>query len=267
VTPHEQLTRALIRWPDFGMEHAFLSRLNSGIIEVGSAEEFTPEDFYLACAALKGVPGAVKEVEAILAAQFRALGHFRLPAATLEDIRAQLMGSLVVSAPDAPARLERYAGRGALGGWLRVTATREVLNWLKARQREPVDDDEAMLGSIESPAEAPELQHLKERYRGEFSSAFRRAIQALEVRQRNMLRQHYLDELSLEELAALYKVHRATAARWLASARTTLLEKTRDQISQALGLNRLEVDSLMRLVQSRLDLSAGIFLSATHKAS
>jgi RNA polymerase sigma-70 factor (ECF subfamily) len=153
-----------------------------------------------------------------------------------------------------------------LGGWLRVTATRAVLNWLKAQRREPLDDDEAMLGSIEAPAEAPELQHLKERYRGEFSSAFRRAIHALEVRQRNMLRQHYIDDLSLEELGALYNVHRATAARWLGAARTALLEKTRDEISKALGLNRLEVDSLMRLVQSRLDLSAGIFLSATRRS-
>jgi RNA polymerase sigma-70 factor (ECF subfamily) len=255
-----------MRWPDFGVEHAFLSRLNSGIIEQGVSEEFAPEDFYLACAALKGVPGAVKEVEALLAAKFRALSHFRLPAATLDDIRAQLLAGLLVSAPEAPARLERYAGRGVLAGWLRVTATREVLSWLKSRQREPVDDDEAMLGSIESPAEAPELQHLKDRYRGQFSEAFRRAIQGLEVRQRNMLRQHYLDELSLEELASLYNVHRATAARWLAAARTALLEKTRDEISQALGLNRFEVDSLMRLVQSRLDFSAGIFLSAAHKA-
>jgi RNA polymerase sigma-70 factor (ECF subfamily) len=261
MTPHEYLTRALARWPALGVEHTFVARLNSDLIEGLQPGEFQPEDFYLACAAAKGVPAAVQEVSALLTAQFRALGHFRLPAAILEEIQAQVAASLLVGTPGAPARLERYSGRGPLAGWLRVTATREVLDWLRKQRREVPQDDEALLGDLEAPAEAPELSHLKERYRGEFSAAFRRAIQSLEVRERNLLRQHYLDELSLEELAGLYRVHRATAARWLAAARATLLERTRDQISEALGLNRLEVDSLMRLVQSRLDLSAGVFLS------
>ena len=103
---------------------------------------------------------------------------------------------------------------------------------------------------------------MKEKYRGEFSAAFRRAIAKLELRERNLLRQHYLDELSLEDVASLYRVHRATAARWLSSARSGLLALTRQELAAALGLPAHEVDSLMRLLQSRLDFSAGVFLAS-----
>jgi RNA polymerase sigma-70 factor (ECF subfamily) len=227
VTPHDLLQQAMARWPNFDVGHVFLARLNSHPLEATELDSFIPKDFYLACAALKGIESAVREVESLLDEQFRALGHFRLDAATRDDLKAQLLASLL-TASDGPPRLQRYEGRGPLAGWLRVVATRQVLTWLRQNQRQPVADDEALLGSMESPAEGLELAHLKDRYRGACSAAFRTAITRLETRARNLLRQHYLDELSLEELAALYRVHRATVARWLAQARATLLEQTRE---------------------------------------
>lgn len=263
MTPHAFLTQALVRWPSFGVEHVFLSRLNSGILEADELAAFMPEDFYVACAAVKGIDGAVAHVDTLLKEQFRSLGHFRLAAHELEEIRASLMQSLVVAGDGALPRLERYLGRGPLAGWLRVVATREVITWLRARARQPVADDEALLGNVEAPAEVPELAVLKEKYRGEFSASFRRAIAKLELRDRNLLRQHYLDELSLEDLAELYRVHRATAARWLASARSSLLTLTRQELAAALGLPAHDVESLMKLLQSRLDFSAGVFLASS----
>ncbi len=262
MTPHAFLTQALVRWPAFGVEHVFLSRLNSGILDADEVTAFVSEDFYLACAAVKGVSPAVSLVDGLLKEQFQSLGHFRLAVHELDEIRAVLMQSLVVAADGNRPRLERYLGRGPLAGWLRVVATREVITWLRLRSRQPVADDDALLGSVEAPAEVPELALMKEKYRGEFSAAFRRAIAKLEQRDRNLLRQHYLDELSLEDLASLYRVHRATAARWLSSARSSLLLLTRQELGAALGLPAHEVESLMRLLQSRLDFSAGIFLAS-----
>jgi RNA polymerase sigma-70 factor (ECF subfamily) len=63
-------------------------------------------------------------------------------------------------------------------------------------------------------------------------------------------------------MSVLYRVHRSTVARWLADARAALLDETRTEVSQKLGVHRHEVESLMRVVSSRLDLSAGFFLSA-----
>jgi len=197
----------------------------------------------------------------VLDDQLRTLRHFKLSSAELDDVRSVLLGELYVALPGGRPRLERYSGVGALGGWLKVVATREALRWLRGHNREVSASDDTLLGELEAPAEAPELASLKSKYSGQLSAAFKRAIGGLEARQRNLLRQHYLDELSLDDLGALYRVHRATAARWLADAKTALLERTRNDISETVGLQRFEIDSVMRLVQSRLDLSAGVFLA------
>jgi len=266
MTPGQLLLKAVSRWPDFAAEHTFLARLNSGMLDAGSATDFLPEDFYLACAALKKNAAAVAAVKRLLDDQLRTLSHLRLSAAELDDVKGALLAELFVAPHGRRARLERYSGIGPLASWLRVVATRDALDYLKRNAREVRGSDETLLGAMESPAESPELQALKARYAGELSAAFRRSIASLEPRQRNLLRQHYLDELSLEDVAALYRVHRATAARWLSDAKQALLQRTRDDLSAKLGLQRLDVDSVMRLVQSRLDLSAGVFLSSAGKS-
>jgi RNA polymerase sigma-70 factor (ECF subfamily) len=261
TTPGHLLLKALDRWPDLGAEHTFLARLNSGMLDAATLDAFVPEDFYVACAALKKHSAAVAHITQLLDSQVKQLGHLRLRPSELDDVRLALAAELFVAPEPKRPRLERYSGVGPLGGWLRVVATRDALLWLRRHAREVTPDDDALLGELDSPAESPELVHLKARFSGQLSASFKKAIAGLEARQRNVLRQHYLDELTLEDLAALYHVHRATAARWLADAKAALLERTRNQLSDELGINRLEVDSIMRLVQSRLDLSAGIFLT------
>ncbi len=183
----------------------------------------------------------------------------------MDDIFAGLSSELFIAPEGKRPRLERYSGTGALAGWLQVVLTRDALKWLRAAKREVPADDNTLLGAMESPAESPELAHLKNKYSGQLSASFRRAIGRLELRQRNLLRQHYLDELTLADLAALYRVHRATVARWLADGKVALLELTRDDLCEALGLDRPHAESVMRLVQSRLDLSAGVFLSVAQR--
>ncbi len=48
---------------------------------------------------------------------------------------------------------------------------------------------------------------------------------------------------------------RATAARWVASARQDLLDGTKAQLARELALSGEEVESVIRVVRSRLDLS------------
>ena len=69
------------------------------------------------------------------------------------------------------------------------------------------------------------------------------------------LRLHFADQWSLERLAATYKVHRATVARWLSGARETLLSKMSERLGVELGLGPDEVQSLVGLLRSQLDLS------------
>jgi len=55
-------------------------------------------------------------------------------------------------------------------------------------------------------------------------------------------------------------VHRATVARWIAKARETLLTETRTLLMKRLRVDQNEFESIMRLIQSRFDVSIHHFL-------
>ena len=75
---------------------------------------------------------------------------------------------------------------------------------------------------------------------------------ALSDREKNLLRQSAIDGLSIDDLAALYRVHRATCARWLEAAREALFSDTRRRLIDEAGIAEAECDSIIRLVQSQL---------------
>lgn len=86
--------------------------------------------------------------------------------------------------------------------------------------------------------------------------SFRTALRALSSRDRSLLRYQLIDGLTLPELAALHGVSRATIARHLAAARRAVLDRTRAELAARLGADLADVDSVIRLVRSRLDISA-----------
>src|SRR5688572_24563516 len=114
MTPGQLLLKAVSKWPDFAAEHTFLARLNSGMLDVSQAGEFSPEDFYLACAALKKNGSAVQAVTKLTEDQLGTLGHLRLSAAELDDVKGALLGELFVAPAGRRPRLERYSGIGPL---------------------------------------------------------------------------------------------------------------------------------------------------------
>jgi RNA polymerase sigma-70 factor (ECF subfamily) len=99
------------------------------------------------------------------------------------------------------------------------------------------------------------LSQLKAEYRSEFATALREAIAELSAEDRTLLRQSIVEQLSIDAIGAAFGVHRATAARWLQRARAALVAGTRNVLSQRLKLPVDEIDSVIRLVQSRLDAS------------
>jgi RNA polymerase sigma-70 factor (ECF subfamily) len=67
--------------------------------------------------------------------------------------------------------------------------------------------------------------------------------------------------MSIDRLGIMYGVNRATAARWLASARGKLLETTCAEICRGLRVSKSECDSILNLVQSQLDVSVARHLT------
>src|SRR5436305_1377687 len=80
-----------------------------------------------------------------------------------------------------------------------------------------------------------------------------RAVAQRSRRDRNLLRLHLLGGVTLEQLAQMYSVHRATIVRWLAAARAALLDATRAQIADQVGA--ADLDEMFDLVRSRVELS------------
>jgi RNA polymerase sigma-70 factor (ECF subfamily) len=102
---------------------------------------------------------------------------------------------------------------------------------------------------------------MKELYRRTFRQAFAAALASLDAREKNLLRQHVVDGLTVDEIGPLYGVHRATAARWVQRAKGRLLEETRKQFMARARISARECESVLRMVRSRIDVTLGRLLA------
>ena len=119
------------------------------------------------------------------------------------------------------------------------------------------DDD---LTHIVADNADPDVALLRAQYRDQFHQALNGAVAGLSSRERNLLRFHFADGLTLDHLAATYRVHRATIARWLASARAQVVDSIKQRLAQDAGLSGTEIASIVRALGSELD----VHLSRMH---
>jgi RNA polymerase sigma-70 factor (ECF subfamily) len=243
-------------WPDVELEvDAIRERLAARVAADPETQldGLHDADLYLALALAAGLDPAVRAFEDKLVPQIDvALRRLRLPTGTADEVKQALRFELLVG--DGAPKVADYAGRGELAAWVRVSATRKALKLVRRAGREETLD-EILLEHWPAGAPDPEHKHLRARYTAELKQAIRVAFGDLEVRQRNLLRQHILDELTIDDLARLYRVHRATCARWLADARAELGKNTRKRLVGALGMPQTELESLLRFLDSDIELS------------
>jgi RNA polymerase sigma-70 factor (ECF subfamily) len=226
-----------------------------------AVQRLRAEPLYLACACAHGVRDALASFEeAFLCRVPGWVGQFGLDRDEVEESKQILREKLFVGGVGGAGKIAQYDGRGALESWFRVAAVRTALNVLATRKRSAGEPDEVQ-GVAEGILQYDlELDYIKARYRGEFGSAFRGALAALPGRDRAVLRFHYLERLTPARIGTIYRVHRTTAARWIAEAQRRLLEDTRHRLMARLGISRAECDSLVRAVRSRLDVTLNSFL-------
>ena len=170
----------------------------------------------------------------------------------IDEVRQELRRKLLVADGETP-RIADYSGRADLRTWMRTSAIRLAIDLMRRRRDIPVDDEE--LAIVPALADDPELAHMKDRYRDELRAAIGEAIAQLEPRDRLLLKYSYIDGLSIDRVGAIYGIHRATAARWLGSAREALSLRTHELLSKRLGVTSSQLRSIARLVESQLDLS------------
>ncbi|MDB4959590.1 MAG: putative DNA-binding regulatory protein [Myxococcales bacterium] len=212
-------------------------------------------DLALACGCADGDPVALAAFDAHCGPVIeRAIAAARVPAADRADV-GQIVRRRLLTAPQGERpRIATYSARGSLKAWVRVVAIREAARLLAGVGRErPAEDDE--LDRLIARDDDPELAYLKRLYSAELKRAFAIAVEALEPRDRLVLRQHMIDGLGIDQLAALHHVHRSTAARWIEGAREAMLAATQRELLRQLRITRTELASIVRLISSQLDLS------------
>ncbi len=211
-------------------------------------------DLYLAAACAQGVPAAVEAFrDEIMPVVRSALGKLRLAETIIDETEQRVLIMVLVGDPVRPA-IATFSGRGQLRSWVKSIAVRTGRR-LAGVADVPVEDASDELDRLSANVSDPELALLRERYRDDVRAALASAFGELAERARNVLRQYYIDGLTIDQLAALYRVDRATTARWVIAARTAVLDGTRDRLRAAFGATTTEVESILRLVQSQLELS------------
>jgi RNA polymerase sigma-70 factor, ECF subfamily len=211
-------------------------------------------DHYLAFACASADAAAVAACDAILVREAGFAADGTRMHASVRDEATQIVRELLLAprAGRAPA-IKDYAARGPLRSWFRVAVSREMIRIAKAQSRTaPLEEH---LIAAPAFADDPVLEELKQRYRSELANAFRAALAELPARERTLLRYQLVDGLTIDEIGAIFRVHRATAARWIAKIRDDLVEKTRATMASVLGVDTQEAASIVRLVQSQLDVS------------
>jgi len=250
VTPEAEAALAASRatWPAIAVAaDVFFAHLAARVPDGVPLAQICVADLYLACAIEHGDPAALGVFETTYLPQLdAAIAHLDGGSALASDVRSAVCDRVL--AHGGKAKIAEYRGRGDLRGWLRVVAVREALQLIRARRREAPMPDLALQLEAGAAAMTADEQRV-------YRDAFAAALTTLTPRERNLLRQHYLHGATIDELGALYNVHRATPARWIAQIRETLLRRTRRHVGEVLRLTGTELDSAMGKLASHLDYS------------
>ena len=253
--------QAAAAWPGVRVEPAQLVALLAGKLAGKEPPPVTAAavvELHLALACARGDNAAIVAFDrAYLDVVPQALAGMKLPAATVDDVRSIVRDKLLLADGDKVPRVVEYAGRGRLRGLVQVTATRTAIDRIRH------DEKEAELPARELAAPTDVAMSLiKAQYREAFAAGFARAVAGAPRRERNLLRLHFLGGMTLEQLAQMYNVHRATVVRWLAAAREAVFERTRDHVAETIGAPADELDEMFDLVKSRVELSVERLLAS-----
>jgi RNA polymerase sigma-70 factor (ECF subfamily) len=178
------------------------------------------------------------------------LKQARLEADQLQELRQRLRVH-VLTGPNP--RIALFQGHGPLAAWLRVAAARMAVQMLGARPLGGSND--ALIDALEHAGADPELVSARREHQAEFRAALEDCISGLAARDKTLLRMSFLDDMNIDDIGVVYRVHRATVARWLVAIRRQISDGVCQRLSIKLHSSPSEVASLVRLVRSEVDLS------------
>jgi RNA polymerase sigma-70 factor (ECF subfamily) len=259
--------RAAAAWPTFTVARELLAlelgiRLREEPDPASMLARLNVEELQLAiaCAARNGE--ALEIFESRYAPDLRAtVERLGFDATSVDEAEQNVRAMLFVAAEGERPGILGFGGHGQLRGWLRAVASRAALRLTRGR-RPAVPFDEAV--HVVAGEGDIELEYLKKTYGQAFESAFHDAFAAMPVSDRLLLKQRFRLGLTVVHLGELHAVHASTVSRWVTDARERLVAATRKTMMDRLGLPPDEMSSVLRLIQSEIDVS--LSTAAVHDA-
>jgi RNA polymerase sigma-70 factor (ECF subfamily) len=252
-------------WPDLSVDAQrvveFVARHATAELADAALDGLRPADLYLACACAHQMPGAIAAFDRDYMREVDvALQRMRIGPPRLHDVQQLVRQRLFVGGgtagqPTGPGKIAEYGGRGDLRRWVRSVAVRTCLNELRKGRREILVDDEQLIAQHAIATDDPEIEYMKRTYAHEFREAFGMALGQLGAREQTLLRYHHVDGLNIDEIGAIYRIHRVTAFRWIEKAKELLARSTLELLRGRLKLAASELDSVLRMIRSQIHLS------------
>jgi RNA polymerase sigma-70 factor (ECF subfamily) len=246
------LTVGKAAWPKIAItDESFFEHVERHVKTAAALEALHSSDLYLACAVAQRDRAALAYFEESFMAHVpEYVLRVRVGREVVDEVQQRLREHLIMGPESGAPKIAEYSGKGALGGWLRVTAVRTALNHLRS-----ADTKTTELGDEPSLAADPELAYVKEHAHALFNDAFTRVLDELDANERTILRLHYIEGLTMDQLARLYKTPRSTIARRVAEARQQILSATEARLRDEKRLSPSSVASVIRQAQSRLEVT------------
>jgi RNA polymerase sigma-70 factor (ECF subfamily) len=241
-------------WPAVALDRdRFADHLRTLAVPLAAVEKHGADLFLAAACALGDAAAVVAFDGAFMPLAREALGRLRLPE-HLRDEALQLARIRLLAGPSPKVAL--FAGAGPLSSWVRVAATRVGLNLLQATGGPAgTGDDAEGLSRLVAATEPPDREATRRLDRAIFVAAFERSLTRQSAREKTLLRKHFVDGLGIDAIGVVYRVHRATAARWLAAIRSQVFAELRRDLAQELRAASSDLRSLVNLFESDLRLS------------
>lgn len=251
------VSQAVATWPDVELTPLdFAQHVAAHLQPDVRPSSLDASGLFLAAACARGQPKALQALNRILVAMAqRVLPSVHPSPAFHDEVLQTVRVKLLVGSESSAPRIASYAGTGPLEGWLRVVVGRTALDLHRARRPKV---PEVMVNESTLPADVItdiELDFIRREHREDFRAAFHAALDSLTDEERALLRLHVINAMGIDRLAVVLQVGRSTAARRLAAMRGKIRKQTQRFLAQRLQMSPSELNSLVRAMQSQVELS------------
>lgn len=241
----EVVAEASVRWPGASWTAERFAKYLDSFDEPGVLAGEHRADLIWAWACLEREPAPVAELEAGPIRDARArLAQLGFAGHAIDEAIQRGRTKLIVD-----GALAAYRGRGPLATFVGTTIVRLAIDEQRHGRRAVEVSD-----VLAAPCVDPELEYMRKLYAEQLGQAARDAWTRLAPHERYILSLRISDGLSIEELAKVFDIHRASAARRAAAARASLIALTRTCLRERLAVGETTLDSILRIVTTSVQL-------------